>query len=325
MSTNESSPLLPTTNSEYTERRQELAGLIWMAFTSLGFSFSSLFVKLSGARFPPLEITFFRSVVQFLLAFVGCLLQGVHPFGRRDLVFGLLIRGFAGSIGLAFFYIAVTALPLADATVLFFINPIFTAILARIVLKESFGVLDMVASFSSLLGVGLVAKPEFIFGEDPTKNIDTQTRLMGVVAALIGASMSAIAYITVRKMGRGVPPLVHVVYFGAVSTIFSLFGTFIFEKPSLPDNSTQWMYLMMIGLTAFAGQVMLTKGLQLSPAGPGTLMRNLDVIFAFTFGVFIFHETPNRFTILGAVLIIGSTIVVGLHKWRLSSSSGNSN
>ncbi|ORX93568.1 hypothetical protein K493DRAFT_315937 [Basidiobolus meristosporus CBS 931.73] len=317
----ENTPLLPTSQPEEDERRQELIGLVWMAFTSLGFSFSSLFVKLSGASFPPLEIVFSRSIVQFLFAFCGCLYQGVHPFGKRELVFGLIIRGFAGAFGLALFYVAVANLPLADATVLFFMGPIFTAILARLVLKESFGPFDQLASFTSLFGVGLIAKPEFIFGENTSHEIDPQQRLIGVVAALLGAVMSAIAYVTVRKMGRGVPPLVHVVYFGAVSTVFSLFGTLTFEKPSMPVNSTQWVYLAMVGLTAFAGQVMLTKGLQLSPAGPGTLMRNFDVVFAFVFGILIFHETPDRFTIGGAILIIGSTVAMGLHKWRLSVAS----
>ncbi|KAK9719015.1 hypothetical protein K7432_005092 [Basidiobolus ranarum] len=321
MSSSENTPLLPTSNSEHHERRQELIGLAWMAFTSLGFSFSSLFVKLSGASFPPLEIVFSRSIVQFSFAFIGCLYQGVHPFGKRELIFGLIIRGFAGAFGLALFYVAVAALPLADATVLFFMGPIFTAILARLVLKESFGPFDQAASFTSLFGVGLIAKPEFIFGDHVSQEIDPQQRLIGVLAALLGAVMSAIAYVTVRKMGRGVPPLVHVVYFGAVSTVFSFFGTLLFENPSLPDNSTQWINLTMVGLTAFAGQFMLTKGLQLSPAGPGTLMRNFDVVFAFVFGIVIFHETPDKFTIFGATLIIGSTVAMGLHKWRMTTIS----
>ncbi|ORY04723.1 hypothetical protein K493DRAFT_141409, partial [Basidiobolus meristosporus CBS 931.73] len=299
-------------------RRQELVGLVWMALTSLGFSFSGLFVKLSGANFPPLEIVFFRSIVQFLLAFAGCISQGVNPFGRRELLLGLLLRGFAGAVGLAMFYISITALPLADATVLFFVNPIFTAILARLVLQEPFGPFNQVASVASLLGVGLVAKPEFIFGRDASHEVDSQKRLVGVIAALSGASLSAVAYITVRKMGRGVPPLVHVVYFGGISTVLSFFCTFLFESPVLPTDLTQWTYLVMVGLTAFAGQAMLTKGLQLCPVGPGTLMRNIDVIFAFLFGILIFHETPNVFTISGATLIIGSTVALGLRKWQLS-------
>ncbi len=44
--------------------------------------------------------------------------------------------------------------------------------------------------------------------------------------------------------------------------------------------------------------VLISHGfrLQMAPAGPGTLMRMNDVVFAFLFGIFILHEYPDAFT-----------------------------
>ena len=55
--------------------------------------------------------------------------------------------------------------------------------------------------------------------------------------------------------------------------------------------------------------------LQLAPAGPGTLMRMNDVVFAFIFGIFILHEYPDIFSVTGTIIIVTMTTAIGLRKW----------
>lgn len=57
----------------------------------------------------------------------------------------------------------------------------------------------------------------------------------------------------------------------------------------------------------------------MAPAGPGTLMRMNDIVFAFAFGILLFHEIPPISSILGATLIVGCTTALGLHKWYMNS------
>ncbi|CAO3597526.1 unnamed protein product [Absidia cylindrospora] len=116
-------PLIPqsvgSSTLEHNQNRQrELAGLLCMALSALGFSTMSLFVKLSGASFPSFEIVFARSIVQLVLGLIGCHFLGVHPLGNPKVRPWLVFRGLVGSLGLALFFYSITQLPLADATVI---------------------------------------------------------------------------------------------------------------------------------------------------------------------------------------------------------------
>ncbi|KAJ3062409.1 hypothetical protein HK102_008773, partial [Quaeritorhiza haematococci] len=132
---------------------------------------------------------------------------------------------------------------------------------------------------------------------------------LAIAAALLGAVLAAFAYILVRKVGKRAHYLVHVTWFGLISTILSGFVTYTFEKPVpvLEWTGKQWMYLVGMGLSAFMAQACLNAGLQLANAGPATLMRNLDIVFAFVYGILIFDETPHPLSIIGATLILGAT------------------
>lgn len=56
------------------------------------------------------------------------------------------------------------------------------------------------------------------------------------------------------------------------------------------------------------------QSLQMAPAGPGTLMRMNDVVFAFLFGIFVLHEYPDAYSISGASIIVLMTSAMGIHK-----------
>ncbi|KAJ2090163.1 hypothetical protein GGI16_006151, partial [Coemansia sp. S142-1] len=95
--------------------------------------------------------------------------------------------------------------------------------------------------------------------------------------------------------------MVHVVYFGALSFVGSAIMMFLVQVPRMPSTGSEWLLMTAVGVFAFIGQVMLNRGLQLAPTGPATLMRNLDVVFAFILGITLFGEIPNWPGILGAL------------------------
>ena len=252
------------------------------------------------------------------------LIVQLDPFGPEDPKIRrmLVVRGLGGSLGLACFYFALTTLSLADATVIFFTGPIFTAILAYYVLEEPMGVTEIVAGSACLLGVVLVARPPFLFpheAKDPNADeSDALTHTLGVITALVGATMSAVAYVSVRKitkMSNEVHTMVHVFYFGLVSSIFSPIAMFIFQRPVVPVTGMQWLVLLGVGGFAFIGQILLNRGLQLAPAGPGTVMRNLDIVFAFFFDLLLLHRHLEWTSYVGACIILISTVSMGVIRW----------
>ncbi|KAI9491490.1 hypothetical protein BDB00DRAFT_789482 [Zychaea mexicana] len=309
--------------SEPHNAKSEALGLLLMTLSALAFSTMSLCVKLSGAQFPSFEIVLARSIVQAGLGIIGSMWIGINPFGRKSVRKWLALRGTVGSFGLALFFYSITQLPLADATVIFFLNPTFTAILAALVLGEPFGWFEGLCAALCMLGATLVSKPEFLFGDDHDVPQDSTAagRMFAIFCALLGAVMSAFAYVTVRKIGKGAHFLVHTVYFGLISCVISPPALYMFQEFVWPKGWKEYGILFMTGVTAFIGQCLLNKGLQLVPAGPGTLMRMNDVVFAFIFGICVLHEYPDIFSVTGTLIIVSMTTAIGLRKWYNSKIS----
>lgn len=140
-------------------------------------------------------------------------------------------------------------------------GPAFTAILAAIVLGEPFTLFDGICAVACLIGVGLISKPQFLFGGESNEgDASDWKRILAIFCALLGAVMSAVAYVTVRKIGRGAHYLVHVVYFGLVSMVVAPIGMFLFQTPVVPHGWNDYSMLILVGLFAFVGQCFLNQG-----------------------------------------------------------------
>lgn len=185
-----------------TSHNQETRGLIYMTLSAFFFSIVSLLISITARTLPSFELLFFRGVIQALLGIAACRYLNISPWGHPNVRFLLFMRGLVGTCALALFFFSLSVLPLADATVMFFLGPVFTAILGRIVLKEPFGPLDALASILPIIGVVLVVKPSALFPSPPddnpsliqfnSKEGEDQRRLLGALCAVVGAMCSAV-------------------------------------------------------------------------------------------------------------------------------------
>jgi drug/metabolite transporter (DMT)-like permease len=271
-----------------------------MVATALCFSLMSLLVKLLGGRLPTAEIVCVRSAVTLVISYAMVRAAGISPWGRRKPL--LLLRGLAGFGALFCFFFAVTRLPLADVTVIHFTNPVFTAILAAVFLKEPMGRREILGLALCVGGVMFVAQPALLFGAG-ARSLDVTV----VLAALGAASLSAVAYTTVRKLRETDDPLVIVFYFPLVATPASV--PFMVGKAVWP-TPVQWLLLVAVGIVTQAGQIFLTKGLHRERAGRAMSMSYVQVIFAAAWGWLFFREIPNSLSVFGAALILCGMLVV---------------
>lgn len=148
-------------------------------------------------------------------------------------------------------------------TVIFFLGPIFTALLASVALHEPFSLFDGLCAVFCLVGVVLVSRPEFLFGKAVVhvQEIDAELeRIFAIICAVVGAMMSAVAYVTVRKIGKGAHFMVHVVYFGALSSALSPIGIWGFQHFVMPESFNDYLILVLVGTFAFLGQCLLNQG-----------------------------------------------------------------
>lgn len=281
-----------------------------MAAGAFFFAAMAALVKVAGARFPTMELVFARSVVVLVLTVATVRLRGGSLAGRERRL--LLLRGGLGFAALSCFYYSVIHLPLAEATVIQYTNPIWTAVLAALLLGEATGAREMGFALLSLGGVVLVAQPVFLFGGGAA------LPPAAVAVALCGALFSAGAYVTVRRL-RAEPAMTVVFHFALVSVLLSLPGSLV--DPWIAPEGGEWLLLLGVGVTTHLGQVFLTWGLQREPAGRATMVGYLQILFAVAWGWALFHQLPNRLSLVGATVILATTALVVRRAARASLAS----
>ena len=272
-----------------------------MAYGAFWFSVMSLLVKIAGQRLPSIEIVLVRAVITLALSYALVRRAKLPVWGNRRSL--LVFRGLLGAAALTCFYFSIVHLPLAEATVIQYTNPVFVAIMAGVMLGEKLGRRELIGVAASMAGVLLIARPSMLFGAS------TPLNPVHVVIAVAGALFSATAYVTVRKLRDIDHPLVVVFYFPIVTVPlvlpFAVRG-WIWPTPM------EWLVLMGVGTSTQIAQVYMTRGLQLEPAGRATAVGYLQIVFAALWGVLLLGERPDRWSLLGAAIIIGGTLLVSL-------------
>jgi drug/metabolite transporter (DMT)-like permease len=266
-------------------------------------------VKQVGARIPLGEVVLARGLVSLALSFWTARRLGVDPWGRRRGL--LLLRGLVGSTALFCVYAAVVHLPLAAATVLQYLYPTFTALLAWLLLAEPLGWRLLLATALGWLGVLLVAQP--------TASSPLPTEW--VLVAVAGALLTALAYVSVRRLAESEQPAVIILYFPLVAVPMSL--PLVLLDPVLPIP-IELLWLLGVGVFTQVGQVGLTRALSELPAARATAISYVQVGFAGLWGWWIFGEAIELPTAIGAALILAATLIsLGPQRGRSKGSESH--
>jgi drug/metabolite transporter (DMT)-like permease len=279
------------------------AGARWTVASAFAFSVMSLLVKVAGARLPSQEIVAARALVTLVLSWALLRRAGTSVWGVHRRL--LLVRGGVGYLALSCVYFALTRLPLADATVLQYLYPTFTGVLAAALLGEHLGAVLPGAGLASLAGTVLVARPPALFGHHAA----VDPGAAGI--AVLGAFLTAVAYVVVRRLGADEDPLVIVFYFPLVTLPATLPALW---RHGVWPRGDECLVLLGVGVATQFGQVWLTRALAVAPAGPTAALAYVQVAFAALWGVLVFGEIPSPLTLAGAALIMAGALVAALQR-----------
>ncbi|KAM7370795.1 hypothetical protein PAMP_010316 [Pampus punctatissimus] len=297
-------------------------GLFYAFLSTVFFSIIALLVKtIQGIH--AIEISGIRCFFQMLFIVPLLIYHKTGFLGPRDKRLYLVLRGFIGSNAMILLFYAVQQMPLADATVIMFSNPVFTSLLAWIFLKERCTIWDCVFTVFTLSGVILIARPPFLFGEQVHGIEGNYTNhIKGTIAAFAGAIGAAFTFVVLRKIGKSVHYYLSVWYYAVIGFIECIIAISVLGEWKIPScGRDRWM-LMLIAILGIAGQTFLTKALQIEKAGPVALMRTVDVMLAFIFQLIFFNHAPTWWSLGGALCVVVSTSGVALRKWYTSTHKG---
>lgn len=274
-------------------------GVWFMMLATLIFSMMNVAVKLLP-HIPPVEIVFFRSVVSLVLS-VGVLkAQKVSLWGNNHVF--LIIRGAAGALALVLYFRMIQDIPLATATTILFLTPIFASILGIFFVKEKIKPIQWLFYVVSFVGI------LFIKGFD--ERIATIYLLLGFSSSLF----SGIAFNCIRKLNTTEHPLVIIFYFPLVTLPISGVWTFFnWEKPVGID----WFILLMVGILTQIAQYFMTRSFQTEEISKVASLRYLGIIYALIFGYLFFDENFGLMVYVGMALTILGVVLNIWYKHNL--------
>lgn len=274
-------------------------GLQYMATGAFFFSVMSLLVKLAGQKLPSQEIVLARSLIMTVISYAALRRHGIPVLGERRTL--LVLRGLLGFGALSCFYYALVHLPLADATVIQYTNPAFAALFAVFALGERMRRREVVCVALSLAGVVLVARPGFLFA------VDAGLDPLAVSIALLGAVLSAAAYVTVRMLADE-HHLVVIFYFAVISSLGAVPATL---ASAVMPGGREILLLLAVGISTQLGQIFMTRGLHLERTGRATATSLVQIVFAALWGAIFFSQVPGPLGLAGAALVILGVLLLG--------------
>jgi drug/metabolite transporter (DMT)-like permease len=250
----------------------------------------------SGKGVPVLEIIFFRNAFAFIPVLIYIWRTSGFEVLKTKRPLGHLTRSAVGLTGMVCGFTAVGLLPLTQSTALSFSSPLFMTALSALILGERVGRHRWWAVAVGFVGVVIMVHP------DPAHFAG-----IGVVFSLAGALAAAGAMIAIREIGRTEPGPTIVFYFTLAGTALGLsslpFGWV------MPDVTTLAL-LIGGGLLGGVGQLLLTEALRHASVAVIAPFDYSQLVWASLIAFFVWHETPQALTWVGAVVVAASGLYV---------------
>lgn len=298
-----------------------LLGIRYILLSGLSFLLVNFLVKTLGGNnelsayfhfqsYGAHELVFFRSLVSFAIsAFI---------IKRRKLPFlgnnkkWLLVRGFAGVIALTIFFFTLQELPLAVASILQYLSPIFTVILAAILLKDKIFTVQWILILLAFCGVLLIA-----FANFSEKSVIV-IRPIWLVLGIVSSFFSAIAYVAIVKLKQTDQPISIVLYFPMLA--LPIMGIWCLVDFVMPIG-WEWLVLLLIGVFTQVAQILMTKALHNADTAKIVPFQYLGAIYALLIGWFVFDERLSLLVIIGMTVIIFCVILNTVYQYRVKSNA----
>ena len=264
----------------------------------VSFSIVNVFVKLLIMQgFPAHELVLFRSLVSITFCIYIIKKRGIPFFGVNKK--WLIARGFFGTTALLMFFLTLKDLPLAVATTVQYLSPIFTIIFAIYLNRQKIKPIQYLFFLISFLGIFIMKADDLFFSEG---DISWLPLLLGLGSAVL----SGMAYNSIIKCKTTDAPITIVMYFPLIAIpIMSIWSLFDFVMPV----GLQWLYILLLGCFTQVAQVSMTRALTSEKASVVTPYKYTGSVFAVSFGMIFFEEYLSWTVFLGIIVVLSGILI----------------
>lgn len=281
-----------------------LAGVLCFSVNDFGFKFLS-------DQYALHQIVFIRSWIGLIALFLCVpLFSGRFPVLRTRRAGMHLLRGLCVVFANMCMFLGLAALPIADATAVFFVSPLVITVFSVVFLKETVGLRRWAAVAVGFVGVLVIVRPGTAAFQ--------VAMLLPIGAAILYASLNVLT----RKIGGTESAITMGFYtqltFLVASSLFGLMlghGAYAGQShPSLEFLLRPWgrilpsdyPILLMLGICSTLGGVFLSQAYRISNAAFVAPFEYVSMPMAIIWGITVFGTWPARSAWLGIALIVGS-------------------
>lgn len=281
-------------------------GALWMLGSALGFTVMTTLIKYLGADYSAGLQTFYRQTAG-LLVLAPLIVRDWKGAFRTTRPGILLFRSAAGTLAMIASFYAYQKMPLADANALSFTRTLWLVPLAAFTLHEKLGPLRIGAAIVGFIGVLIILRP------------GSSGIAIGLpaLAALASAFLFALTITGMKVMVRDHTPFTILVYAAVLGFVFAIPGAFMGWKWPTPLDL---FLLIVMGVMGIVTQACYIKGMQIGDAAAMAPIDYTRLVFASLAGFLLFSEVPGVWTLVGAAIVVASTLFITWREQRALSA-----
>ena len=269
-------------------------GFLYMFLSIIGFSLMDVIVKWS-VDYPVGQVLFFRGFFGIIFYFFIIPRERLHDFYKTKRPGLHFLRCIAGLIAIIAIFIALRKLPLATVVSISFAAPIFTTIFSIFLLNEKVGIYRWLAVLVGFIGILIITEPGI-----------SNLNIYYIFPIIFCLGLSYVA-ITLRQLSTTEPVWLISLFFSIAITFLSFLTLpFGWVMPSF----NHFLILSLVGIFGGVSNLWLSQSYKYSEVSLVTPLKYLTLVFAIIFGYFIWDEIPTIKTLIGALLVIVSTLII---------------
>ncbi len=289
-------------------------GIVLILIAMLIFAVQDSLMKYIYNSVSLYEVYIIRTIVSFILVIIFLKILKKPIVFKTHYPLLTLCRVILFFFGFSSFYIALTIMPLATATALFFVSPFLITIFAKFILKDQIGPRRWIAVIVGFIGVYIILNPNF-------DDFDYFS-----LTPILCAFCYSLSMIIIKKTSEkdNVYQQIFQFYIGAmiISIIFYFFigdGRYdTIDNPAAQFIFREWfsnlefslIYMIALGFTAAAAFLLVFSAYRIASPAVVSPFEYTILIWSTLSGWIFFNEVPKINTIIGMFLIVFGGIYI---------------
>ncbi len=303
LSLNTGSSLLRQSRARWQDMPPNVRGALLVTLAAAGFTVVWALAKsLADAGMHPFQISLCRAVLSlgFLLPFLvrgkAARFRTAHPWMH-------FARACSGAVAMLFGFYALMRLPLAEVTALSFTTPLFTVLFAALILRETVGWRRWGAVAVGFIGMLIVVQP------------GAAAFQLDALYAVGSAMLIAFSITLVKRFPASESQTVLLFYVLIASILVcALPAAEVWRDP----NSIEWVMLAAIGGLGLGAHALFIMGFRIGESSFVAPFDYTKLLFAMIIGFLAFGELPGWATLIGAAVLIGSSLYIARRESKLA-------